>query len=267
MKAFVSQVYNKLRNSLNYRIEYLMSNEGIVRFGDHFLKHSLLSGQSFIVDLGANKGTFSKQVAEEIGCRILIVEPNQDLLNKIEIDNSIKINALVASSPLLTDFYYSKNPEASSMDREIASAFGITHSQQIRGLPFSSLLEDNFIENVDLLKVDIEGAEIDLFLNTDIKYLDRCCQIAVEFHDFINPKYTDQIIDVIHKLSGIGFVVLKFSPLDHRCMLFIKTSMVNFSSLFILKFRFLQSLSFALDYTYYKLLIRVKNLFNSVLEV
>ena len=39
------------------------------------------------------------------------------------------------------------------------------------------------MKNIDLLKVDVEGAEIDILMSIDKMFMDKISQISVEFHE------------------------------------------------------------------------------------
>jgi len=51
----------------------------------------------------------------------------------------------------------------------------------MRGLPMSRVIAESGFDRVDLLKVDIEGAEVELFKG-DVSWLRRVGAIAIEFH-------------------------------------------------------------------------------------
>ena len=52
-------------------------------------------------------------------------------------------------------------------------------------------LEENKIQNIDLLKIDVEGAEIDILMSIDKMLMDKISQISVEFQEkqFDTEKY------------------------------------------------------------------------------
>ena len=55
-------------------------------------------------------------------------------------------------------------------------------SSTIPGIPIESLIQKSGFDVIDLLKVDVEGAEVELFRG-DTSGLDRVNGIAIEFHD------------------------------------------------------------------------------------
>ena len=76
------------------------------------------------------------------------------------------------------------------------------------------------LSRVDVMKVDVEGAELDVFesaLESDLRLIG---QISVEFHDFIYPKLRPRVEAVKLRLCAMGFWMINFS-LDNTDVLFI----------------------------------------------
>ena len=61
------------------------------------------------------------------------------------------------------------------------------------------------VEVVDLLKVDIEGAEIALIDAADDATLRRCCQMTIEFHDFMDPDQAVNVKRQLDRFESLGF--------------------------------------------------------------
>ena len=79
------------------------------------------------------------------------------------------------------------------------------------------------VDHVDLLKVDIEGAEIDLFEACNDDELKEINQITVEFHDFIYPEQHNSVLQIQNRMANIGFWVISFR-LDGSDALFVNRS-------------------------------------------
>lgn len=60
----------------------------------------------------------------------------------------------------------------------------------VAAIDIPTLLKDCGVDSVDLLKLDVEGAEREIFLNSDI-WIDRVSAIAVELHDRFQPGCTE----------------------------------------------------------------------------
>ena len=61
------------------------------------------------------------------------------------------------------------------------------------------------IDANDLLKVDIEGAEWDLFDSLSDEDFAKIGQITVEFHDFVFPSMRERSEKIIKRLKDMGF--------------------------------------------------------------
>jgi hypothetical protein len=66
-------------------------------------------------------------------------------------------------------------------------------------------------ERIDLIKVDIEGAELAMFEDVPDASLLRGAQFTVEFYDFILPALSPRVNGVKLRLQLLGFPVIKFS--------------------------------------------------------
>jgi Methyltransferase FkbM domain len=71
-----------------------------------------------------------------------------------------------------------------------------------------------------MLKLDIEGAELDVLHSTEDETFRRIRQITVEFHDFIYPGTAKRVDSIRQRLHAAGFHDICFS-LDHSDVLFI----------------------------------------------
>jgi hypothetical protein len=79
---------------------------------------------------------------------------------------------------------------------------------------------------VALVKVDIEGAELDALLSVAADRLDRVDQLAVEFHDMADPQQAPRVEEVKRRLRGLGFLVLPFSR-DNADVLFVNRARMD----------------------------------------
>jgi FkbM family methyltransferase len=165
-----------------------------------------LDSKSIILDLGANEGAFSRRVASQFGCHAFAVEASPDLFAKIEESPLIrKYNYAVAGNDGVVAFYESTNPEAGNIVAPKSNATGNEFNVKARG--FASLLAEIRLEEIDLLKVDIEGAEIQLFDNVETRDLARVKQLTIEFHDSVPiPNVsTEDVERIIAKIVAAGF--------------------------------------------------------------
>lgn len=193
---------------------------------DRFLGHSFISDiikpNSLVVDLGANKGEFSSYMADKFRARVLAVEPMPIFFNSIKEDAFIqKFNYGIAGknekrkffvpSSICPNFYRGENKDPTI---------------EVNCISLDKFFEENNIKHVDLLKVDIEGAEIELFESLKKETLQKIDQITVEFHEFLWPELKPQVKAIKKKLAE-DFYCVSFSLTNNGDVLFIRKSLIS----------------------------------------
>jgi FkbM family methyltransferase len=142
-----------------------------------------------IIDLGANIGLASRYFADHFpNCKILAVEPNLSTHEVLQL-NVAHLVANDSCRTLRAAVWSSEKTLAGEADdpghfsafavHETADASG---EESIAGWPMSRIIAHSGFERVDLLKVDIEGAEVELFKG-NVDWLQQVRTIAIEFHD------------------------------------------------------------------------------------
>lgn len=79
------------------------------------------------------------------------------------------------------------------------------HQVKIKTTTLEKFIVENKIKNIDLLKMDCEGAEYDIFLNASKKVLSKIDRIIMEFHDDLVPGFDHQML--VKYLEENGFEV------------------------------------------------------------
>jgi FkbM family methyltransferase len=197
-------------NKVDQLIEVLSRKSHIISFREHHFIHSL-NAQSLVLDLGAHKGEFSAQISREFGCRCIAVEANPALFGGI-VENALvkKYHYAVSGQSGPVHFHVSENPEASSTMKKISDFWGTRESIQVPGICLEDLLEKCQIKTVDLLKVDIEGGEIEMFKSMSDQAIRGVRQITIEFHSFCNPAIQGDISQIKRRFRKLGFLCLPF---------------------------------------------------------
>lgn len=191
----------------------------ITTIRDHTFFTNRLGPDSIVLDLGANRGEFAQEITQRYGVFCLAVEPNGELAHSIVPTDRIRVRHLaIADHDGPVDLHVSSEIEASSLYS--ISAGAQLRTEEVPGSTFSSLLVEERLHQVDLVKVDIEGAEVPLFLSTPADVLRRVAQFNVEFHDFTGAVSTAQMRQVIDRLARLGFRAIKFSRINHNWLFF-----------------------------------------------
>ena len=155
-----------------------------------------------IVDAGANIGLTSVFYANRYPqAKIIAIEPepsNFEMLTKntASYPNIIALRAalwnkdcdldIVDSGDGLWDFW-----GFSIRARE--THLGPAKNRLVRGLTLDRLMKENGIDYIDLLKVDIEGAEKEVF-EKPAGWIDRVGAVAVELHDRFREGCSDSVL-------------------------------------------------------------------------
>lgn len=203
----------KLRKILKSTIERFF---GVCNLVDHFIVNSL-DQTSVIVDLGAGKGEFSDCILSKLpNCRIISVEPDpflfHELTMKYEKQNNVEVlNAAATGNEAITgerEFYLGKNSEANSLHKSLIGETNFQSEITVRTVTLEDIFLLFHLEKIDLLKVDIEGEEWNIFENFSKRNFDRILQISVEFHDFLIPSLRARSERSVKMLKEFGYTFI-----------------------------------------------------------
>jgi FkbM family methyltransferase len=186
--------------------------------GHHFIGRGL-GRKSAVIDLGANRGDFARKIESRWGALCICVEPNPALCAMWSGPNGV-INAAISASNGETGFFISANSEGSSIYEHGATEESIS----VHTLTLESLMQQVGIAQADLVKLDVEGAEIEVLMQVSDATLKRLRQVTVEFHDFAVPHITaEDVARVKSRMDEAGFWSISFSA-RNTDVLFINRS-------------------------------------------
>jgi len=97
---------------------------------------------------------------------------------------------------------------------------------EVEAVTLESFMRRCGVEAPDLVKVDIEGAEIDMFDAASDDTLKSVGQFSVEFHDFLDPALTPRVEAVIRRLQGLGFETVVLTRNGHGDVLFLNRAKI-----------------------------------------
>lgn len=189
---------------------------------NHTICRSFLGSDSKILDLGGNKGNFVRAMQRTFGCECVTVEPNPELFDKLKSLPRVRaLNYAVSGARGEAVFNVDANNEASSL---IPNGGGDEQQSAInvKTIDLVGLLEEIKGSHIDLLKVDIEGAEIAMFDAMPDSLANAFGQLTVEFHDFCGVPVAD-IERIIERFRDLGYCVIKFSNRTYGDVWFLNT--------------------------------------------
>lgn len=146
---------------------------------------------SVIVDAGANVGySVLRFFLEYPDAKIIAIEPDADNLTQLAKNTAGYRNLAVEPHALWTCKAELKilNPEEGS------NAFRVSEEPggPITSLSVGDIIERHSLDRIDLLKMDIEGSEVEVFSDCG-SWLPKVDALLVETHDRIKPGCTDAV--------------------------------------------------------------------------
>lgn len=216
----------------------MLLNRYVDRVSQHSFLGRFIGPDSTILDLGANRGAFAMAMVERYGCRVYAAEPVPHLFREIAGKNArvTCLNVAMGGRSGTTEIRFDRSAHLSASVLPSATTRRILRDDaQIESTWVDMCSLEDFIgrsgaQTIDLLKVDIEGAELDLFDAARADVLDRCRQITVEFHDFWYPELRPHTERVQGKLRAAGFDMIRFTP-NNKDVLFVNRQRLHLSPL------------------------------------
>lgn len=195
--------------------------------GHSFLPH-LMSARPIVLDLGANRGNFRDGFLRRFAAaRYVTVEANPKLAAELHADQRCEVlNCAIAESDGAVQFSIADNIEASCISKESDGG-----TIEVEGLTLGSLLRKVRLQKIDLVKVDIEGAELPMIMRSLDGDFDGIGQLTIEFHDFRSDAARDtpalsnyDVQEIVRRLESLGFVAIRFSR-DNTNWCFVRKSL------------------------------------------
>ncbi|MCS7200793.1 MAG: FkbM family methyltransferase [Patescibacteria group bacterium] len=202
----------------------------IIEYLSHSFIADFLDDNSIVIDLGGNRGEFAKFIFENFNSTIYVVEPILELYNQILENSKIKkFNYCISNQ---------KEIEVSIPESQCATIYDKNFKNKIicKGITLKELINQNNISKIDLLKVDIEGAEIEMFETIPNYILKNINQITIEFHDFLWPELRFKVEKIKEMIKDNGFYCIKFSIKNNGDVLFVKKDLIPKIYYFYLKY-------------------------------
>ena len=150
----------------------------------------------FIIDGGANVGCASVFFAQRYpNAAVYAIEPensNYKVLarNAKHYRNITPIEAAIWNEDTFVEI---ANPLDEKWSFRVQSS-SRNSSSCVRAVTIASLMDEAGVDRVDILKLDIEGAEIDVFDAKCKEWIDRIDVIVIELHDWIRPGCSSSLL-------------------------------------------------------------------------
>src|SRR6267154_1712516 len=214
LQGKLSQLRLKARSLFRRIFHVLLDRLEIRRFKEHSFFGSLLPQTAIVADFGAHRGEFFAALKSEYSIsRALLVEANPTLAATLKDtfgkESDVLHGAVVGGDNKgVVTFTRSTNPESSSIFREWSAAYGIADQVDVPAINLSTVIRE-LGGRVDLLKFDIEGAEVDVLKEAPASDLKSWGQVTVEFHDRRPPLTRRDVDDVCRRMHSEGYLIVK----------------------------------------------------------
>jgi len=204
---------------------------------EHTFLPAVLGPRSVVLDLGGSSAGFAQAVYAMCGCACHVVEAAPQKF------------AAIAETPSIRKYHYAvcgaDGPVTFAVATDATQCDSIApvggsatrRTVTVPGISLPTLVERLGLSAIDLLKVDIEGAEIAMFDATPDDLLRRIGQITVEFHDFEDPGQAPAVRRILSRLAGIGFAVVVMTHRFHGDVLLLNRERLGITAAQLLYFR------------------------------
>ncbi len=194
-KVTNSTVYLKIvRQDCKYPIRLRISSSDIPTYYQVFIKQEydfLVKTQpGVIIDAGANIGLTSIYFANKYpGARIVALEPEQSNFELLKINTAQYPNIVPVQAAL-----WDKNEAINLVDpglgkwgfmtekNDSSKSLTAKHCHSVPAMTVDKIMQDYNLEKIDILKIDIEGAEKEVFGDTS-SWIEKVDSIIIELHE------------------------------------------------------------------------------------
>lgn len=208
----------------------------LVSVRGHHIWPGPLTKDSVIVDAGAHRGEFSAEIIRRFGCQCHLVEANPRLVETLIIAGAESVTtAALGGYDGRGMLHVSENPEATGL----FETGPVATSVEVETISLATLMRRLGLTKIDILKLDIEGAEFDLIAATPNQILQRINQITVEFHDFKAPFRSRELFENARaRLESMGFDCCNLAFRTHGDVLFLNRARLRLGAAQRIYFRF-----------------------------
>tara|TARA_B100000941_G_C28507108_1_gene558068 strand:+ start:3652 stop:4341 length:690 start_codon:yes stop_codon:yes gene_type:complete len=144
------------------------------------------TNKSIVFDVGTYIGSFTEKIVNRFDCNVYAFEPKNEYFNyltdKFKKNNNVKIFNFALSNFTGTAQISDIGAGSSIIERVENSDY-----ETINVVSFVDFLKMENIDSIDLLYLNIEGSEYDLFTNIfENNYQDKINHFQIQFHNFVN---------------------------------------------------------------------------------
>jgi FkbM family methyltransferase len=168
-------------------------------------------GGGVFVDVGANIGavslfvdSFNKDRPDDSKIKVYAVEPEPNNLYLLSqnIENNPTENITIVNNAI---WYEEKMVSISNRGGNSSIVDTEEDNSEVLAITLETLFSTYDIKEVDVMKIDIEGAEFDLIINTPAETLAKINRLVLEFDKSFDGRF-GQMIEKLSKQFGIDIL-------------------------------------------------------------
>lgn len=191
-----------------------MRRKGMSYLSPNFLYFQRFSANSTIIDVGcSHEADLSVFLIDTFGLNAYGVDPTRKHSPSLTSLSAKKnghfhyFQLAVCSTDGSVTFHESRENESGSIRSDHTNVANDTiTSYTVEAVTPTTLISRVGAPEIDLLKLDIEGAEYDLLQGIDLKSLRPCRQIFVEFHHHAVDAYSEKDTqDIVDRFKRAGY--------------------------------------------------------------
>jgi len=207
----------------------------LVKLSDHSVDIDLIDKDSIVFDVGSYQGDFVRDLLKYHKCKIFMYEPNYRQTKMTSLYGNMEniiINYKAISSKEGKRKLYLGNKTGFGWVKQTGSSFYPSHSNvgkiaiEVVCTSIEKEMKNYKLDNIDLLKIDVEGEELEIIKSLDKETFNKIGQITIEFHEHNNiDGYTeDKVKECREIIKSRGFKEIVASNLDN---LYIKKELLK----------------------------------------
>ena len=185
-----NKIIHRLRNGNKYIIRTGTNDFGIINEIYIVKEYNQLMGylkqNSVVIDIGAQIGVFSV-FAGKIAKKGLVLSYEPFTENFEMLNQNIKLNSLENLKAFKKGISGKSGKRELVISEENTGGHSLFESGgkkvEIQTITLEQVFKENKLKKCDYLKIDCEGAEYEILMNTPIAYLKKIKSISMEYHD------------------------------------------------------------------------------------
>jgi len=166
------------------------------------------STTNWIIDAGANIGLSAIYFSEKFpSAKIICIEPSKENFNILLKNTSNYTNIQCINAAL----WYKEDTLNISNKSEKSAGFMIesnsnSDSDFIKSKTINQLITEHNIDNISILKIDIEGSEKEIFEMNTLPWMDNTSCIICELHDWLKPGTSKAFFKTMSNYDWITYI-------------------------------------------------------------